>query len=151
MAESLNTIGFLARQFQQFAMAEEYFGQALKMREKLYPISRYPTGHPNLATSLNNLALLYHARAEYSKAEPLYRRALEMAELYPASHYPTGHPNLATSLINLADLYRVQAEYSKAEPLYRRALEMREKLYPASQYPTGHQELATSLNNLALL
>ncbi|MFO0877722.1 MAG: CHAT domain-containing tetratricopeptide repeat protein [Gemmataceae bacterium] len=122
------------------------------MYEKQYPASRYPTGHPNLAISLNNLAGLYKDQAEYGKAEPLYRRALEMTEKqYPASRYPTGHPDLAISLNNLALLYQSQAEYSKAEPLYRRALEMTEKQYPASRFPTGHPALATSLNSLAFL
>ncbi|MFO0877721.1 MAG: CHAT domain-containing tetratricopeptide repeat protein [Gemmataceae bacterium] len=126
--------------------------QVLRIREKLYPVSDYPSGHPDLATSLNNLAFLYQAQAEYRKAEPLFRRALEMREkLYPASRYPTGHPDLPQSLNNLAALYQAQADYTKAEPLYRRALEMTEKLYPTARFPTGHPALATSLNNLGYL
>jgi tetratricopeptide (TPR) repeat protein len=36
--------------------------------------------HPNVATSLNNLAALYKAQGRYAEAEPLYRRALEIWE-----------------------------------------------------------------------
>ena len=36
--------------------------------------------HPNVATSLNNLALLYQAQGRYAEAEPLYRRALAIYE-----------------------------------------------------------------------
>jgi tetratricopeptide (TPR) repeat protein len=32
--------------------------------------------HPDVAQSLNNLALLYGAQGKYSQAEPLYKRAL---------------------------------------------------------------------------
>jgi tetratricopeptide (TPR) repeat protein len=31
--------------------------------------------HPDVATSLNNLALLYDTQGDYAKAEPLYKRA----------------------------------------------------------------------------
>ncbi|MDA2914933.1 tetratricopeptide repeat protein, partial [Acidobacteriia bacterium AH_259_A11_L15] len=31
---------------------------------------------PRLATSLNELALLYHAQSRYAEAEPLYQRSL---------------------------------------------------------------------------
>ncbi len=33
--------------------------------------------HPNVATSLNNLAALYKAQGQYAQAEPLYRRSLK--------------------------------------------------------------------------
>ena len=32
--------------------------------------------HPDVAQSLNNLAVLYHNRGEYAEAEPLYQRSL---------------------------------------------------------------------------
>jgi tetratricopeptide (TPR) repeat protein len=35
-------------------------------------------GHPDYATGLNNLALLYQHMGEYARAEPLYRQALEI-------------------------------------------------------------------------
>ena len=36
--------------------------------------------HPDLATPLNNLALLYQAQGEYAKAEPLYQKAIALQE-----------------------------------------------------------------------
>ena len=36
--------------------------------------------HPNYATSLNNLAVLYQALNSYSKAEPLFQEALKIRE-----------------------------------------------------------------------
>lgn len=51
----------------------------------------------------------------YAKAEPLYRRALEMVEgMYPKGRYPQGHPHLATSLNNLAGLHDSQGDYTIA-------------------------------------
>ena len=34
-----------------------------------------------MATSLNNLALLYYCESKYEAAEPLYKRALEIREM----------------------------------------------------------------------
>ncbi len=35
--------------------------------------------HPNVATSLNNLAEFYRAQGRYADAEPLHKRALSIA------------------------------------------------------------------------
>ena len=54
--------------------------------------------HPDVATSLNNLAELYKTQGHYAKAEPLYKRALSIKE----KALGPNHPNVATSLNNLA-------------------------------------------------
>ncbi len=36
--------------------------------------------HPDVAQSLNNLALLYYAQGRYDVAEPLHKRALAIEE-----------------------------------------------------------------------
>ena len=71
--------------------------------------------HPDTATSLNNLAILYDNQGKYDDAEPLYKRALAVTEevLGPM------HPDTATSLNNLAVLYNNQGKYDDAEPLYQ--------------------------------
>ena len=45
--------------------------------------------HPDTATGLNNLALLYYSQGRYSEAEPLYKRALTIAEAVLGSEHPT--------------------------------------------------------------
>ena len=37
-------------------------------------------GHPDYATSLNDLAVLYQEMGDYARAEPLFRQALEIRE-----------------------------------------------------------------------
>ena len=73
---------------------------------------------PTVATSLNNLAVLYRDQGKYAEAEPLYQRALAIREKALGSD----HPDVAASLNNLAELYRDQGKYAEAEPLYQRAL-----------------------------
>ncbi|MBT1570101.1 tetratricopeptide repeat protein, partial [Klebsiella pneumoniae] len=62
--------------------------------------------HPDVATSLNNLAELYRSQGQYAQAEPLFKRSLAIWEraLGP------DHPDVATSLNNLAELYRSQGQ-----------------------------------------
>jgi tetratricopeptide (TPR) repeat protein len=98
--------------------------------------------HPYVATSLNNLALLYGAQGHYAAAEPLHRRALAIRE----KTLGPDHPDVAVSLNNLADLYQFQGRYADAEPLYQRALAILEKAHDPD-----HLYVATSLNNLAVL
>ena len=43
----------------------------------------------DVATSLNNLAALYHAQGRYAEAEPLCQQALAIAERALDSNHPT--------------------------------------------------------------
>ena len=78
--------------------------------------------HPDVAASLNNLALLYQRKGDYAQAEPLYKHALAIKEevLGP------DHPSLATNLDNLAALYRATEREEEAEVLEQRATRIRE-------------------------
>ena len=82
------------------------------MREALYPKERYPQGHPDLATSLNNMGLLLQKQGNYGEARGYLQRALEMVQaLYPKERYPQGHPDLAPSLNNLGGVLQAQGNY----------------------------------------
>ncbi len=56
--------------------------------------------HPDVASSLNNLAGLYKSQGKYTEAEPLYQQALELCEQVLGSN----HPNTVTIRNNLAYL-----------------------------------------------
>ncbi|SEP42902.1 tetratricopeptide repeat protein [Nitrosovibrio sp. Nv6] len=133
----LNAAGLIAHTMGHYARAEPLFHQALAIREKtLGP------DHPDVASSLHNLAELYRAQGQYEKAEPLFQRALAARE----KAFGHDHPHVATSLNNLAALYRVKGDYEKAETLLCQALAIRKKALGPN-----HPHVATSLNNLALL
>src|SRR5262249_37175494 len=92
--------------------------------------------------SLNNLALLYGAQRQYARAEPLYRRALAIAE----KSVGPDHPAVAATLNNLAELYRDNGQYAEAEPLYRRALATAEKTLGPD-----HADVAAIVDGMAAL
>src|SRR5262249_23587463 len=108
------------------------FRQALGLRQQLYPKDKYPDGHPDLATSLNNLGLLLQAQGEYGQAEPYLRQALQMCQgHYPKASYPQGHPHLALSLNNLGALLDAQGQYGQAQKYFQDALAMHQRLVTA--------------------
>jgi len=55
------------------------------------------TEHPDVASSLNNLALLYDSQGRYAEAEPLFQEALKIAE----GQLGVNHPNTITIRENL--------------------------------------------------
>ncbi len=79
--------------------------------------------HPDVAGSLNNLALLYVTQGRYAEAEPLYQRSLAIWEKALGPE----HPNVATSLENYAALLRETARADEAERIEARAKAIRAK------------------------
>ena len=78
---------------------------------------------PDDPVTMNGLGVAFGAAADYTKAEPLFRRALVIREKAVGPE----HPDTAQSLNNLAALLRDKGDYAGAEPLYRRALAIAER------------------------
>lgn len=121
----------------RFVEATDLAKRALALREKLLGAF-----HPDVAESLNNLALLYQARGNYVGAESLFLRALTIRE--KAKTDATAESELAIVLNNLALLYEALEDYRRAESLLLRALTIDERVYGAD-----NADLAPDLNNLA--
>jgi CHAT domain-containing protein/Tfp pilus assembly protein PilF len=127
------------------------YNEAVPLVERAIAISTSALGpeHSDVALSLNGLGLIYEAKGDYARAEPLYQRALAIysklsntAQLQDTRNAATG--NVATTLNNLAELYKNRGEFARAEPLYQRALEIWVKLRG-----NEHSSVANTLNNLA--
>ena len=88
------------------------------------------------------LATELQAQGKYDEAEPLYRKALEVAH----ETHGNRHPDTLSSINNLGTLLEAKGDLAAAEPLYREALEgMREVL------GDRHPNTLTSINNLGTL
>ncbi|MEK6742204.1 MAG: tetratricopeptide repeat protein [Nitrospirota bacterium] len=121
-----------------------HYDRAIVVAKKALQVAEQAVSpnHADVATSLNNLALLYNTQGQYAQAEPLYKRSLAIDE----KAYGPYHPAVAIDLNNLALLYSNQGQYAQAEPLYKRSLAICEKALGPD-----HPNVATSLNNLAEL
>ncbi len=118
------------------------FNEAIPIAQEAVELSEKALGpdHPDTATTLNNLGLLYRSIGDYTKTELLYQRALKINE----KALGPDHPATALALNNLAWLYYSLGNYAKAEPLYQRALKINEKALGPD-----HPATAYVLNNLA--
>jgi tetratricopeptide (TPR) repeat protein len=117
----------------ELALAQDYFNRAIDLQTKFQQ-------QEDLATSLNDLAILYYSTGKYAEAEPPYVRSLAIRE----QELGANHPGTSTSLNNLALLYKSTGRYTEAEPLYLRSLAIMEQ-----ESGANHPDTSTSLNNLA--
>jgi tetratricopeptide (TPR) repeat protein len=80
------------------------YAEAVRLGERALAIWEKVRGpeHPDTATGLNNLALLYRTMGQMAQALPLYQRALAIREKVRGPE----HPDTATALYNLAELYQ---------------------------------------------
>jgi len=126
----------LLKEQQRFAEAKQSFEESLQLREQ-----QFGENHGAVAVSLNGLASVYMAVADYKEAEPLYKRALAITE-----KQPDNQRQLAIAQNNLAELYRTMGHFTDAEPLFKKALEL-----DKSSLGSEHPRVAIRLNNLAEL
>ncbi|NEQ47486.1 MAG: tetratricopeptide repeat protein [Leptolyngbya sp. SIOISBB] len=140
-SEALQQAAKISQQVDDLYEAEEY-QDAIPLAEEVLAIHRNHLGenHPDLTTSLNNLAELYRLQELYDKAGPLHREALAIRR----EHFGERHLKVAQSLNNLAVLYDDQQLYDQAEPLYQESLAIRRALLEES-----HPLVIQSLENLA--
>jgi tetratricopeptide (TPR) repeat protein len=125
------------------AYQEGRYGDAAKgLRAELARVERAGTDATSHAQLLAELAELYRVQARYEEAEPLYTRAIAIAERPGAPR----SPELARTLNGLALLYRAQGAYDRAEPLCRQALALIERVHGAE-----HPGAAAPLSNLLTL
>src|SRR5215472_15865496 len=105
--------GKSAYQQGRYTEAEKLFEAALKEAEGFGPQDL------DVATSLNNLAVLYSAQGKYVEAEPLFKRALAIQE----KALGLEHPDVAATMENYAALLsktKREAEAAQVEANARR-------------------------------
>ena len=133
----LNFVGIHRRTIGRFSAARHAFYKALTSDEK----SLAP-GHPSIATSQSNLALVLRDLGQLEEARDLLRKALASDE----KSFAPGHPSIARSQSNLATVLKDLGQLEEARDLLRKALASAEK-----SFEPGHPLVAISQSNLALV
>jgi len=123
-AEASQLLSRTARYLQDHALYE----QAESLYQGALFICKRQSGeeHPDTASCLHNLALLYRDQKQYTEAEALVKGALA---IYTSYRQQPGeeHPDTANCLNTLANLYRDQGRDTEAEPLYLGAIAISEQ------------------------
>ena len=103
-----------------------------------------------VATTLNNLAILYSYTQRFSESESLFKDALEIRRRLAQANTLAFDSDVAKTLNNLAILYSYTQRFSESESLFKEALKIRRIL--AGALPGKYEpHVALALNNLALL
>ncbi|AUI69936.1 tetratricopeptide repeat protein [Beggiatoa leptomitoformis] len=120
------------------------YTKAETLLNKAIPIQKKILGseHPDMATSLGILAIIYQAQGDYAKSIEFNEKALTIFE----KHFGSQHPDTAGSLNNLATIYQAQGDYAKAIEFNEKALAIFEK-----HFGSQHPDVASSFNNLATI
>ncbi|MFL5620850.1 MAG: TonB family protein [Gemmatimonadaceae bacterium] len=114
--------------------AERLLMEAIAARE-----GQLGAEHPSLGVALNELSRLYIRQSEFSRAEPVLERLLQITRARGESH-----PDVATALAGLAVAKRGLGDDAAAEQLYRRALRIREEALAPS-----HMAVVITLEQLS--
>jgi tetratricopeptide (TPR) repeat protein len=104
------------------------------MRRRLFG-----NGHPAVAQSLNNLAMLYRRKGDLTQAEAMMREALGINR----NRFGDVHPEVANQLFNLGNLATSRKDFKAAEDWFRQSLEVRRKVWPAE-----HPDVASAMYQL---
>ncbi|UJS19451.1 MAG: tetratricopeptide repeat protein [Candidatus Brocadia sp.] len=148
-AATLNNLGVLQKDKNEFDDALKSYKEALEIRKKL-ALANPQTYLPYVATTLNNLGNLQSDKNEFDDALKSYKEALEIYRKLALANPQTYLPDVATTLNNLGNLQSDKNEFDDALKSYKEALEIRKKLALANPQ-TYLPYVATTLNNLGNL
>ena len=117
--------------------AEQYYQCALQSA-----LNKYGDKHPNVATSYNNIGLVYGNQGNYSQTLEYCNKALEIL----LAVFGEQHPDVATSYNNIGFVYSTQGNYSQALEYNNKALEIRLVVFGEQ-----HPDVATSYINIGFV
>ncbi len=157
LASTLNNFAVLYKNTQHVSESETLYLEALesykrltKSKSKYKSKDRSKGYEPDVARTLNNLALLYFNTKRYAESEAMYLEALEIRRRLAKDAPEAYEPSLAMTLNNLAILYNNTQRLSESETLQLEALEIQRRL--AKNAPQANEpDLAMMMNNLAVL
>jgi tetratricopeptide (TPR) repeat protein len=131
-----NEAGNVAAQAGRYAEAEKLYQSAIKEADA------FGKTDTRLATSLANLATVYHLQNKYPEAKDYYQRAIKIWE----KSEPPEPLLLASTLDRLATLFRDTSKFDQAEECAKRTVQLR-----ISKLGAQHLDVAEALENLALV
>ncbi|SDC81242.1 tetratricopeptide repeat protein [Paraburkholderia lycopersici] len=134
MIENLNNLAGVEEALGHVEVAEKLAREAIELVQAL------PDEHFLAPAPYNTLANILANQRRYAEAEPLYRKALDLAK----TGLPSGHPMIAYSLNNLGHVLSYQGQKAEAGQLYRQALDV-----TSGTLPAAHPDRIGTMANLA--
>ena len=149
LAKSLFEYGCFLQTNKRYDLAEVRYRENLDICQRLAAISPYAY-EPDLATTQNNLGLLYSDTQCYGESEEMYLSAVEIYQRLSVVDPRVYDPDLARTRNNLGNLYRDTQRYGESEEMYLSAVEIYQRLSVVN--PQVYEpDLARAQNNLGLM
>ena len=149
LAKSLFEYGCFLQTNKRYDLAEVRYRENLDICQRLAAISPYAY-EPDLATTQNNLGLLYSDTQCYGESEEMYLSAVEIYQRLSVVDPRVYDPDLARTRNNLGNLYRDTQRYGESEEMYLSAVEIYQRLSVVN--PLVYEpDLAMVQNNLGNL
>jgi eukaryotic-like serine/threonine-protein kinase len=121
---------------QQWQLAKQTFERALAIDQRVLG-----DDHPQVASHLQNLALVAQSMGDLKHAESLFLDAIARDE----RAYGSEHPETAIVILNYGLLLEREGRLSQAESLLRRSLAIRLKVYGSDNYKVGNARVSLAL------
>ena len=149
LAKSLFEYGCFLQANKRYDLAEVRYRENLDIYQRLAAIS--PQAYePGLATTQNNLGILYSDTRRYEESEEMFLSALMVYQRLTVENPQVYEPGLATTQNNLGLLYGKTQRYGDSEEMYLSAMEIRRRI--AAVNPQVYEpDLADTQNNLGTL
>ena len=147
--EAIEEYAYFALSQNMYKEAETYYLKYKEILERLAQ-SNPQAYEPDLASSYDNLAILYSNTQRFTESEAMHKLALAIYERLVQSNPQAYEPDLALSYNSLAILYNQTQRFTESEAMHKQALAIRERL--AQSNPQAYEPyLVHSYNNLASL
>jgi serine/threonine-protein kinase len=130
-----NTIGNTYRNLGRLDEAEEQLERALEIRQQIFH-----DGHPEVASSLNSIALLRLEEGRFSEAEDLLLQGLEIRK----RSLGTSHPDVAQSVYNIGRVRIARRDAAAAENYFRESMALRR-----AHFGDGHPDVSMARFQIA--
>lgn len=142
-ARVLNNLGVVYAHKDRLCDAGKCYEEALLIRQNKFGIE---SNHPDLASSLHNLARLHTWQGQFESARGFFELSLSKR----INTFGPEHPEIAASYNGMAELAERQSQHTEAVNLYNKALLMRIKLLGEEHSDTAasYFGLAQSLESL---
>lgn len=132
----IDKAGFFLVEKARYGEVEPLFLQVLAIRKEMLG-----ENHPDVGSSLHNIAYLYSCQGRYFKAKSYYLDSLRITQNY----FGRDHLDVATNLHSLGENFCSQGLYSESASYYKEALEIRQRLLEDKKHP----DIALALDGLA--
>ena len=133
-SDLLFQLGRCENNFANFDKALGYYEKSLAIRLKTHGAE-----HPGVATSYNNIGMVWKSKGEFDKSLEYYEKSLSIKLKILGAE----HPDMATSYNNIGMVWMSKGEYDKALEYHVKSLSIKLKTIGAE-----HPSVATSYNNI---